>query len=172
MTKWKVAFALGMGALLLAGSLPLLAGDVADCPCYSIQESKSRGCFVRAVSFSPRVMTWNGKQIAIKESWLEKCTERNRSVNPFAPKYNITSGYNLCFTLSEGWDVLWGTADKSPFFILEGNGRSFGERVRVVLWETIDNIDVPEFHILCTDRWKGEKAIKIKAIPAGEQTPR
>jgi hypothetical protein len=166
--------AIAMATLTLMGSCPLLrAGGNGDCPCYSIQEAKTRGCYVAAVSFSPSSFTWKGKEIVIKEAWLEKQTERNYSLNPFAPKYRIVPGYNLCFTLSKGWDVVWGTAKNSQgepmrkaYFVLEGNGRSFAERWSIVLWETLEKADSSELTILCTDNWQLEDAVTIKAVPS------
>jgi hypothetical protein len=123
-------------------------------PCYSVRESKQRGCYLCAVSFEPNVIRWKGKEIKIKEAWLEQAHERLLIGSKKA------SHYNMCVNLSAGWDVL-GTAE-SPFFVFEGKRGGFGMMGTVVLWETFDKIESEEFNVLLTDNWRFDGAIKIR----------
>ena len=128
-------------------------------PCYSIQESKAGGYFVCSLSCAPSVLPWGGKEVAFKEAWLERRRQRNHSWNPFAPRYIPLSGYNLCLTLSKGWEVLW----HGPMFVLGGReaNRSFGRIGDVVLWETLESASASEYTVFLTDNFKLEKAVKI-----------
>jgi hypothetical protein len=101
MRKPAIIFTAGIFAVVFSAN-PVVANDNTERPCYSIQQAKSRGCFICPVFFAPSSLDWKGQQIAIKEAWLERRTERLPSFNPFAPKFKIVSGYHLCFTLSKG----------------------------------------------------------------------
>jgi hypothetical protein len=126
-------------------------------PCYTIRESKLRGCYLYSVTFEPSVIVWKGKEIRIKEAWFEHAHERLLIGSRKA------SGYNLCVNLSTGWDVLWDLTGNPPWFALEGqNGRGFGAMGTCVLWETFDKIESKEFNVLLTNNWQFANAVKIK----------
>jgi len=129
-------------------------------PCYSVRESKMRGCYLYAIAFEPNPITWKGKEIRIKEAWLEQAHERL----PIGSRK--ASHFNMCVNLSAGWDVLWDLTNRAPFFVLEGKGNGLGMMGSVVLWETFDKIDADEFNVLLTDNWKFDGAIKIKVKTA------
>lgn len=161
--KRQIVFTFSLTALALCEISLLNAGDPnQNPPCYSIREAKFRGSYVCSVSFSPSLINWKGKEIAIKEAWIERRLERNSSLNPFAPRYKTVKGYHMCFNLSVGWDVLWDNPTKAPLFVFEGSHKSFGSIGTVVLWEDLENIESSEYTVLCTDF---EKAIRIKVTP-------
>jgi hypothetical protein len=141
----------------------LLAGDVLDYPCYSIRESKRHGCFVCPVVMTPNLVSWKGQSIVITEAWVERKSQR---VGPLGllPIYKMMPGYNLCFKLSQGWDVL--THFGGPCFSLENAGHSFSQIGTVVLCESLDKLDRREFTILFSDNFKGNEpgAVRIKAV--------
>ena len=132
-------------------------------PCYSIQESKAQGYFVCSLSCAPSLLQWEGKEVAIKEAWLERRRQRNHSWNPFAPRYVPLSGYNLCLKLSKGWDVLW----KGPMFVLAGSEqkRAFGRIGEVVLWETLEAASASDYTVYFTENFKLANAVKITVTP-------
>jgi hypothetical protein len=148
-------------------SLPpcLLAGDFAGYPCYSVRESKRRGCFVCPVSFTPNTINWQGKQIELGEAWLERRTERYGPFALFLPLYKTVPGYNLCFTLTRGWEAL-DAAPRQPFFVLENKRSSFARIGTVVLYECLENLDRSEYTVLCVDNWKLDNPVTLTGIPA------
>lgn len=153
--------------LVLIGSSTLKAGENSQAPCYSMKEAKSRGCYVCTVVFTPQAIDWKNYQIVIEEAWIERRTERIPTMIPFAHRYKIIPGYNLCFTLSKGWDVLglWDITHNHRFFVLEGKRAAFGPEGTWVLHTFLDSVDTTEFTIICTDNWQLDDAIQIKAIP-------
>src|SRR4051812_36346749 len=78
--------------------VPCSADSSRYSPCHSIRESKFRGYFLCAVSFEPNVFTWKGKEIKIKEAWLEQAHER------LLIGTKPASHFNMCVNLSTGWD--------------------------------------------------------------------
>src|SRR5262249_37291649 len=100
-----------------------------------------------------------------KEAWLERRRERNHSWNPFAARYKTVSGYNLCFNLSTGWDVLWAPSLNAPFFVLEGENCSAGSQGTVVLCVRLASIAPSVYTLYCTDNFKLERAVKITLTP-------
>ncbi len=122
------------------------------------------------VTFTPSTVNWNSQRLTVKEAWLEHRTEivQIYVIVPFVwehRQYRKADGYNLCFNLAEGWEVLW--SDPSPFFVVEGHGRSFAQRGAVVLWEHLDDLEQFPASILMTDNWKFEnsKALEMKRGP-------
>jgi hypothetical protein len=133
-----------------------LAGSYKYPPCYSIFESKLRGWCLYRVSVEPEVIVWKGKQIKIKEAWLEQAHER------VLLGWKKASHYNLCVNLATGWDVLWDITGNEPFFVLEGQRQSFGMMGSAVLFTRLETIESTEFNVLLTDNWRFENATRIK----------
>ncbi len=136
-------------AVVLSLCIPSLsvAGDKDNAVCYTIRESKSRGCFVCSVTFAQKEIKFKGKTIVIGEAWIEKKTER---VGPLhlLPVYKTIPGYWLCFNLSRGWEEL---DSIDGFFWLENKGHSFAQIGTVVLCEGLKNLDQREFTVLLQD---------------------
>lgn len=152
-----LVFAVVQAPLLHAGMPPQSP------PSYSIQESKAQGYFVCSLSCAPGHLQWEGKEVAIKEAWLERRRQRNHSWNPFAPRYIPVSGYNLCLTLSQGWEVLW----TGPMFVLGGMEKksAFAQIGDVVLYARVEAVPASEYAVFFTDNFKLEKTIKITVTP-------
>jgi hypothetical protein len=155
--NWKLLIPIGL-ILIAFVSFPTFspAQSFKYPPCYTIRESKLRGCYLYGVTFEPNVIAWKGKEIKIKEAWFEQAHERLLIGSKRA------SHYNLCVTLSAGWDVLRDITATPPFFVVEGTGKGFGMMGSAVLWERFDRIESEEFNVLLTDNWKFDGAIKIK----------
>jgi hypothetical protein len=90
-------FALGFGGCCLTDRIGTAHSNP---PSYSIRESKERGVYVCPVSVEPCVINWEGHEIVIKEAWLEKASVRPFWQTPTFYVNRITSGYFLCFNLS------------------------------------------------------------------------
>ena len=118
MTKRRLMPIALVAALICAPPL-LFAGDNASYPCYTVRDSKRRGCFVCTVTFAPKEIKWKGQAIVIGEAWVERQTERAGPLR-LLPVYRTLPGYCLCFNLSQGWDVLNDT--DGPYFALENSG--------------------------------------------------
>lgn len=119
------------------------------------------------MTFEPSSFKWNGKQIAIKEAWLEHQTElvHIHVIVPFIwerYQYRQVAGYNMCFNLEEASYPLG-----DLFFVEEGKGSSFGMLGSAVLWQRLDNLDNVPSEILATDNWKFENSqvLTIKRAP-------
>lgn len=140
-----------IGAFVFAA--PCFAQGYRYPPCYSIRESKMRGCYLYSLTFEPNVFTWKGKEIKIKEAWFEQAHER------FLIGSKKASHYNMCVNLSTGWDVLWETT--GPSFAIEGNG-GLGMMGSAVLYKPFDKIESDEFNLVLAEFRKTDGAIKIK----------
>jgi hypothetical protein len=133
-------------ALVGLSQTPLLANDPTMHPCPSIRTSKFWGRYICSASVTPSMIEWKGKRIAIREAWIEKNLFRKPSVNPFATSQN---GYNLCITLSEGWDVL-SDGDHPVFFRLKEDERhysSFSQVGTLVMYAWVKDLDQAEYHV-------------------------
>ena len=119
--------------------------------CYSIRESKLRGCFVCTVTITPNIIQSNGKLVAIKEAWIEKQLEYGL----FNTKLKAGRGYTLCITTQR--------SDLSCSFSMEGRGHGFMHLGTVVAHDQIDKIDNAGYSVLLTvDK---EMPVKLRATP-------
>src|SRR5262245_2226765 len=120
----------------------------ANRPAYTVAGSKARGAFIESVTFEPSSFKWDGKQIVIKEAWLEHQTElvHIHVIVPFAwehYEYRQVGGYNLCFNLEESSYPLG-----DLFFVLQGKGSSFGMLGSVVLRHVLAVLETTPTKIL------------------------
>jgi hypothetical protein len=139
----------------------------ANLPSCSMAESKARSAFVDSVTFEPSSFKWNGKQIVVREAWLEQQTElvHIHVIVPFIwqhYQYRQVGGYNLCFNLEETSYPLG-----DLIFVEEGKGSGFGMSGSVVLWKRLDDLDKFPTKILATSNWKFENSqlLTIKKVP-------
>ncbi|MSQ95535.1 MAG: hypothetical protein EXR98_13380 [Gemmataceae bacterium] len=153
----RIIVTLGLAVVaLIAFSLVDASEGRRDGPCYTLRESKLRGCFVCSVTFAPSLINWNGKQIAIKEAWIEERFDRG----PFGFKRKTLSGYHLCLNLSQGSDVEHG-------FYFEARGVYFGQIGTVVEYARLETIDATEYTVLCRLGLETERSVRIKVTPDG-----
>lgn len=138
-----------------------LAKEAYEHPSYTISDSKARGAFLEPVTVTPSVINWRGQPIVFKEAWLEHRTELV-GIYVIIPcilrhyHYRKVSGYNVCFNLTDGWDLLWSEA--GPYFAVNGKQGSFSMRGTVVIWARLDSLNQFPSKILLTDNWKLENA--------------
>lgn len=126
-------------------------------PSYSIGESKAKDCFLSELTFSPNAVDWNGTKIEFNEAWLEKRTQLDYRISlvPFfweIPIYKQQPGFNICFNLSSGYEVI--LSNDFVFFVIEDKGHSFAGRGTVLFWEEIDNLDWDSLVCKITNNWK------------------
>lgn len=139
----------------------LASKPTANRPAYTVAASKARGAFIESVTFEPSSFQWDGKQVVIKEAWLEHQTElvRIHVIVPFVwdhYEYRQVGGYNLCFNLDEASYPLG-----DLFFIEQGAGSSFGMLGSVVLWQRVDDLDRLPAKIVATTNWRFENSLEI-----------
>jgi hypothetical protein len=90
---------------------------------HSSAEAAKRGTLHCRVGVSPNPVSWKGKTIRFREAWVEERFLNSHFLAWF-PYAKRVGDYNLCFTLEQGDDVLWGSS--APICVLgESGGASF-----------------------------------------------
>src|SRR5262245_31031664 len=124
----------------------------------TMQESTSRGAFIESLDITPKRIPWNGKEVVVKEAWLERSTELVYVyvIIPFVleyPHYRKVNGYHLCLNCSG--DGLW--AEPWPFFVVEGKGHGLSQQSPnypdTLFCERLDSLSLMPTKILLTDDW-------------------
>jgi hypothetical protein len=146
----------------------LATKPTANRPAYSVAASKARGAYIESVTFEPSSFKCNGRQIVIKEAWLEHQTELVHIyvIVPFVwdhYEYRQVGGYNFCFNLEEASYPLG-----DLFFAEQGKGSGFGMLGSVVLWESLDDLETVPAKILATTNWKFENS-QVLSVKRGQK---
>ena len=145
---------------------------------YSMNEARFCRVMVSPVTMNPSQFYWEGETIVIKEAWVEHESVPIYSIVlipgliEFPLRAKTGRCYNLCLNLEEGYE-LFGGSNRGAFFVVEGQGASFGEHGNQ-FWTLIDRPDIESLKIRVTDNWQLHDSIIIEASVAdnnvGEET--
>ncbi|HEX4085513.1 MAG TPA: hypothetical protein VHY22_11415 [Chthoniobacteraceae bacterium] len=92
-------------------------------PCVSSRRARLWGIFVCKAEFHPAIIQWGGREIEIREAWVERAS-RVRHWLVWFPRREQLEGYRLCFSLHTGKEVFEGGAS-SPFWVMGNADHDF-----------------------------------------------
>jgi hypothetical protein len=160
---------MGWESTLLLTLLSIASAEPRFCPSYSIHEAKRHGCYVCTIAFRPKSIRWNGEEvIVVKEAWIERKRERVGYSWLLVPTYRIADGYNLCVTLSKGWDIAWNLHGSPLQLRVEAEGISHpgGMMGNAIMWWDIERItDHLQVSVSCKEDGLPNREVTITGSP-------
>lgn len=132
LSKKKIILLFFVGVLLLTLFLSYICLENSVMEYYSknwvsksINESKSKGAFIKELKFSPNVVEKYGFKIRFNECWIEHQTKLEHSFF-FFKEYKPTGSYRICFNLKE---KLPENNRLLSYFFIDQNRKSFVRNV-------------------------------------------
>jgi hypothetical protein len=137
-------------------------------PCTSSGRARLAQVYVHSASFSPSIIEFHGKEIQIREAWVERRSKRQHFLVWF-PYRKQLDGFALCFSLGDGKEVFQNVS-AAPFWVMGDMNESFtrmnSPSGRPVFYQYLDVLP-SDITVSLMTSWKEQrrKGIRVEIRP-------